>query len=147
MVNLSWSAPSCGIDAATATQKIRFQHDRIRDLLDRARAVAEAALDGHPPSPYSVASAIGDIHMAIVVHLTFEESVLFLVLRRDPSWGPERARRFVDEHARQRVMVAMLHREASLAPELPLLAAKLTFLTFWLRADMADEERRFAASV
>ena len=147
MVNLTWKAPSCGIDAATGTQSIRLQHDRIRDLLDRARAVAEAALDGHPPSPHSVASAIGDIHMAIVVHLAFEEAVLLPVLRGAPSWGPERARRFVDEHARQRVMVATLHREASVAPELPLLAAKLTFLTFWLKADMADEERRFVPSV
>ena len=34
-----------------------------------------------------------------------------------------------------------LHREACAFPQLPMLAAKLAFLTEWLLADMLEEER------
>jgi hypothetical protein len=101
------------------------------------------ALDGHSPSADAVASAIGDIHTTITVHLAFEESVLLPILNDDLPLGPERARRLVDEHTRQRAMLGTLHREACLGPELPTLAAKLAFLTSWLLADMAEEERTF----
>jgi hypothetical protein len=109
--------------------------------LDRARAVADKALDGHSPSPDAVASAIGDIHTTITVHLAFEEDVLLPILNDDLPLGPERARRLVDEHARQRAMLGALHREACVGPELPTLAAKLAFLTSWLLTDMEEEER------
>jgi iron-sulfur cluster repair protein YtfE (RIC family) len=141
MMNLGWCAPSRRVDAQTARQNIHTQHDRIRGLLDRARAVADKALDGHSPSPDAVASAIGDIHTTIAVHLAFEEDVLLPILNDDLPLGPERARRLVDEHARQRAMLGALHREACVGPELPTLAAKLAFLTSWLLTDMEEEER------
>jgi iron-sulfur cluster repair protein YtfE (RIC family) len=143
MMNLGWCAPSRRVDAQTARQNIRAQHDRIRSLLVRAGAVAEKALDGHSPSPDAVASAIGDIHTTITVHLAFEEDVLLPILDDDLPLGPERGRRLVEEHRRQRAMLEGLHREACVGPELPTLAAKLAFLTFWLLADMAEEERTF----
>jgi len=140
MIDLGWSAPAKRVDAGTARQSILSQHEHLRALLDRARAVAEAALDGQPPSPDAVASAIGDIRTTMEVHLTFEEKVLLPLLRDDLPVGPERADRLLDEHARQRQTLATLHREACAFPELPTLAAKLAFLASWLLADMAEEE-------
>jgi hypothetical protein len=75
------------------------------------------------------------------VHLAFEEAVLLPLLRADLPLGPPRADRLVDEHRRQRGVLAGLHREACQHPQLPTLAAKLAFLTSWLLADMAEEER------
>jgi hypothetical protein len=75
------------------------------------------------------------------VHLTFEESVLLPILHDDLPLGPQRAERLRDEHARQRATLVTLHDEARAYPELELLAAKLAFLTEWLLADMAEEEK------
>ena len=139
-IDLGWSAPAKRVDAGTARQSILSQHEHLRALLDRASAVAEAALDGRPPSPDAVASAVGDIRTTFEVHLTFEEKVLLPLLRDDLPLGPERADRLLDEHARQRQTLATLHREACAFPAFPTLAAKLAFLTSWLLADMAEEE-------
>lgn len=141
MTELGWSAPRHRVDAGSALRGILWQHGRIRDLLEHARVVAEAALDGDAPSPDAVASAIGDIRSTMEVHLAFEESVLLPLLRADLPIGPQRADRLVDEHLRQRDVLAGLHREARAHPELPALAAKLVFLTDWLLADMSEEER------
>jgi hypothetical protein len=140
-VDIGWVAPERRLDAGTARGIILGQHGRIRALLERARAVAEAALDGEPRSPDAVASAIGDIRTIMEVHLAFEEKALLPILRDDPPLGPTRADRLLDEHVRQRETLAKLHHEASVAPEGPMLAAKLAFLTSWLLADMNEEER------
>lgn len=110
-------------------------------MLDRAHDVAEAALDDQAPSPDAVASAIGDIRTVMEVHLAFEERSLLPILRDDPPLGPERADRLLDEHRRQRMSLATLHREACAFPQVPILAAKLAFLAEWLLADMEEEER------
>ena len=115
-----------------------WQHQRIRVLLEHGRVVAEAALDGKAFDD-AVASAVGDIR-STEIHLSFEETVLLPLLRDDLPIGPQRADRLLDEHARQRASLAALHDEARAHPELPMLAAKLAFLTEWLLADMAEEE-------
>jgi len=140
MIELGWSAPIHRVDAGTARQGILWQHERIRSFLEKARTLAEAALDGENDAPESVASAIGDLCTIMQVHLAFEERVLLPILRDDLPVGPERADRLLDEHERQRSMLAGLHREALAHPRLPTLAAKLSFLTSWLMADMAEEE-------
>ena len=141
MIELGWSAPEGRIDAGTATRGILWQHQRIRGLLEHGRIVAEAALDGEAASDDAVASAVGDIRSIFEVHLSFEETVLLPLLRDDLPVGPQRADRLLDEHARQRASLATLHDEARAHPELPMLAAKLAFLTEWLLADMEEEER------
>ena len=133
MIDLGWSAPTRRLDAGTAREAILAQHHRIRTLLARAKSVAEAALDGSPPAPDAVASAIGDIRTIMEVHLAFEEKSLLPILRDDPPLGPERAARLLDEHHRQRETCAF--------PDLAILPAKLSFLTEWLLADMGEEER------
>jgi iron-sulfur cluster repair protein YtfE (RIC family) len=140
MIDLGWSAPRHRVDAGTARRGILWQHERIRALLERARELAEAALDGKPLAPDAVASAIGDVRLTMEVHLAFEEAVLLPLLRDDPEVGCQRADQLLDEHARQRQMLAALHKEIA-HPELPTLAAKLSYLTSWLLADMAEEER------
>jgi len=140
MTELGWSAPARRIDAPTALRGILWQHGRIRELLERARVVAEMALDGVAPTDDAVASAIGDIRSIMEVHLIFEEAVLYPLLRDDLPVGPQRADQLADEHRRQRAILAEIHREARAHPELPVLAAKLAFLTSWLLADMAEEE-------
>jgi hypothetical protein len=141
MIDLGWSAPTTRLDAGTACAAILAQHHRIRALLERARAVAEAALDGNPPSADAVASAIGDIRTIMEVHLAFEEKSLLPILRDDLPLGPPRADRLLDEHTRQRETLATLHREACAFPQIAILPAKLAFLTEWLLADMNEEER------
>ena len=143
MANLVWSAPSHQVDAETAKHRILSQHEQIRALLERAGAVAEASLDGKPLAPNEVADAIDDICMIIEVHLDFEESVLLPVLRLDDLMlGAEgRAEKLITDHQSQRAMLAALCREARAFPQLPMLAAKLAFLTSWLAADMKEEER------
>ncbi len=140
-VDIGWVAPEQRLDAGTARESILGQHRRIRALLDRARAIAEAALDGNPPSPDAVASAIGDIRTTMEVHLTFEEKTLLPILRDDLPLGPARADRLLDEHQRQKQTLATLHHEASSYPDSTMLAAKLAFLTSWLLTDMEEEER------
>ena len=140
MNEIGWSAPSRPVDAGTARRGILWQHERIRALLQKARSLADAQLDGLPSAPDAVASAIGDIHSAMEVHLKFEEAVLLPLLRDDLPVGPERADRLLDEHLQQRAMLAALHTEACAHPELPLLAIKLAALTSWLLADMVEEE-------
>lgn len=140
MNEIGWSAPSRPVDAGTARKGILWQHERIRALLEKARSLADAHLEGVPSAADAVASAIGDIHSAMEVHLKFEEAVLLPLLRDDLPVGPERADRLLDEHLRQRATLAALHKEASAHPELPLLAIKLAALTSWLLADMVDEE-------
>ncbi len=141
MNEIGWSAPEKPVDAGTARRGILWQHVRLRQLLERAQALAEARLDGDVSVPDAIASVIGDLRSVMEVHLTFEESVLLPLFRDDLPLGPERADRLVDEHRRQRAMLAGLHKEASHHPELPTLAAKLSALTSWLLADMDEEER------
>jgi hypothetical protein len=141
MSEISWRAPERPVDAGTARRGILAQHVHLRDLLERAHALAEARLEGDAAVPDAVASAVGDLRSAMEVHLTYEESVLLPLFRDDLPLGPERADRLVDEHHRQRAMLAALHQEASHHPELPTLAAKLAALTSWLLEDMDEEER------
>jgi hypothetical protein len=141
MIELGWSAPARRVDAGAATRGILWQHKRIRSLLERSRDVADAALDGEAQPADAVASAIGDIRATLEVHLAYEESVLIPLLRDDLPVGPQRADRLLDEHVRQRAMLAALHGEASAHPELATLAVKLGFLATWLLADMTEEEQ------
>jgi hypothetical protein len=136
-----WTVPGHRLDAAAARRTILVQHERIRELLEHARAVAERALDQEALPPDAVASAIGDIHATLEVHLTFEEKVLVEIFNDDIPLGPQRAQRLREEHAQQRATLAGLHAEAKAAPQLPTLAAKLAFLTSWLLDDMREEER------
>lgn len=141
MSKLGWSAPAHRIDAPSARVGVLWQHERIRDLLERARNVAEAALDEKASASDAVASAVGDLRSILEVHLTFEEKVLIPILRDDLPVGPERAERMLNEHKRQREVLAGLHQEACRAPQSLLLAAKLASLTSWLLDDMLEEER------
>jgi Hemerythrin HHE cation binding domain len=140
MIDIGWSAPIQRVDAGTARRGILWQHQQIRVLLEKGKAIAELALDGAVPSADAVASTIGDLRATMEVHLTFEEKVLMPLLADDLPLGPQRAERLLDEHRRQRETLASLHREASAHPELPTLAVKLAFLTSWLLADMDEEE-------
>ena len=141
MTGSIWDVPSHRMDAASARRSILIQHQRIRALLARAREVAERALDQEALPENAVASAIGDIHTTLEVHLTFEEKVLVDIFNDDLPLGPHRVARLRDEHARQRATLAGLHAEAQAAPLVPMLAAKLAFLTNWLLEDMMEEER------
>jgi hypothetical protein len=141
MMESLWAAPAHRIDASTARRAILTQHQRIRALLSHAREIAEHALDQDALPPDAVASAIGDIHTTLEVHLRFEEKVLIDILNDDLPLGPQRAERLRDEHARQRATLASLHDEAKRAPLVPMLAAKLAFLASWLLEDMEEEER------
>ncbi len=141
MTHLGWTAPADRLDAGPARKGILWQHGQIRALLQRAREVAELALEGKPPTPDAVASAVGDIRSTMEIHLTFEERVLIPLLRDDLPVGPQRADALLDEHKRQREMLSTIHEEARRAPGLTTLAVKLSFLTSWLLEDMEEEER------
>ena len=141
MVNLGWAAPTTCMQASSARQGILWQHQRIRELLDKARFIAEAALDGVADSPDAVATIIADLHSTLEVHRTFEERVLLPIFLASGPDGLVRANQLQDDHKRQREVLATVQREATLYPQLPTLAAKLAFLTSWLLTDMEEEER------
>jgi hypothetical protein len=141
MTQSIWTLPSQRMDAGTARRAILIQHQRIRALLAHARQVAECALDEEAQPPDAVASAIGDIHATLEIHLRFEEKVLIDIFNDDLPLGPARAARLRDEHARQRTTLAGIHEEAKRGPLVPMLAAKLAFLATWLLDDMDEEER------
>jgi len=145
MTDPSWSPPAERMDAGTARRGILWQHERIRAMLDKASATADAALEGEAASAVAVASTIGDLHATFEVHLSFEEAVLLPLWRGGPDDGLERAQRLLAEHGRQRHMLELLHQEARAHPLLPTLAAKLAALTSWLLSDMAEEERSLQA--
>ena len=126
-IDLGWTAPLHGLDAGAARRGVLWQHDRIRGLLEKARAVADARLGDEAP-PEAVADAVSDLHSTIEVHLAFEEAVLVPLLREDLPEGPGRADQMLDEHQRQRRMLASIHREAYNHPQLAALAVKLGFL-------------------
>lgn len=136
-----WAIPTHRIDETTARRTLLFQHQRIRALLEHARQIAEDALDQKPLPAYAVATAIGDIHTTFETHLRFEEKVLGDLWDGELPDGSARTRRLLEEHARQRMTLANLHDQARTGPWVPLLAAKLAFLTSWLLDDMAEEER------
>jgi hypothetical protein len=140
MIELGWSAPTARIDAGAARRGILWQHERIRELLARARAIAESALDGDVESSPFVASIIAELYSTMEVHLAFEERVLLPLFGDDSVHGAQRAQRLSDEHKHQREVLVAIHREACAQPQLPTLAAKLAFLTSWLLADMEQEE-------
>lgn len=144
MSDLGWSIPQGPVDARMATEGIVSQHDQIRVLLGRALEIAEAALEGRASSPDAVASAIGDVRTTIEIHLDFEEKVL-LPLVRTADAPNHRSDEVLRDHDLQRAMLATLHREARRGPELPMLAAKLAFLSSWLLKDMVAEEKALAA--
>ena len=141
MTGLGWSAPIEPVDAGTARRGILWQHAQIRVFLEKARAVADLALDGEANPADAVASAIGDLRSMMEVHLTFEEKVLIPLFNVDFPVGPRRVALLLDEHKRQREVLADLHLEARRHPLLPTLAAKLAFLTSWLLTEMLEEER------
>jgi iron-sulfur cluster repair protein YtfE (RIC family) len=146
MCELGSTADAIGTDPGTARYGILAQHRQLRHLLDSAQALAEAALDGKAGAgPEAVATAIGELRSVMEIHLAFEEDVLLPLLNADPA-GLARAGLLVDEHARQREMLAVLHAEACAQPELPMVAAKLAGLTRWLRTDMEHEERSLLGS-
>lgn len=135
-----WHVPSHHLNAEHARRAVLAQHRELRNLLARAAATAEASLEGPPPSPDAVPSAIADIRTTFDVHLTFEEKVLIPLLEMDLPVGPERARHLREEHTEQRAMLEALHREALASPNLPTLSVKLAQLIHWLLRDMSEEE-------
>ena len=146
MIELGWSAPMADVDAGTARRGILWQHARIRELLRKAGTIADAALDGEAASSTAVADAVADIYSTMEAHLVFEESVLIPLFAAGAAGGAKRGEHLKDEHKRQREVLAAIHREACAQPQLPMLAAKLAFLTEWLFADMDEEERWLLAA-
>ena len=147
MTDSIWTAPTAARPGAEAgRRRIMAQHLRLRELLTKARTVADAALEGQSAVPDAVASAIGDIRAAFEVHLDFEERVWPTLFVIDSLQLLARTERMRGEHQRQRAILSTLHREAKAVPELPTLAAKLAFLVDWLLTDMAGEERELLAS-
>lgn len=140
-------SPGRSLGASSARRSILGQHQRLRALLERARRVADGALEGEAANPEGVAAAIGELVSVMESHLAFEESLLLPILNADLPLGPARAVELTKEHEQQRAMLSALHRQATAAPGVPTLATKLMFLTDWLLADMAHEEETLLVQV
>ena len=129
------------LDAGAARRCLLLQHQNIRVLLEKARVLAERALDGQALSSAQIARTIAKLRKTVEVHLRFETHALAVILDDEGPTRDSRAAWFLLDHARQRNGLATLYREAMEEPELPILAAKLAFVTTWLSNDMAEEER------
>jgi len=140
MTNSDVRPPARPLDASSARRSILAQHQRLRELLERARNVADAALGGEAFNPEAVGAAIEELLAVMEAHLSFEESVLVPLLNADLPLGPARAMELQAEHRQQRAMLNALYQQATAAPAVPTLATKLMFMTDWLTADMIHEE-------
>jgi hypothetical protein len=134
------------LDADAARRCLLLQHENIRALLEKARVLADGALDGQAMSSAQIARTIADIRKTVEIHLRFETHALAVILDEDGPMRESRAAWFRQDHERQRDGLATLYREAVERPQLPILAAKLAFVTTWLSNDMAEEERALAIS-
>ncbi|MGH0034964.1 MAG: hemerythrin domain-containing protein [Myxococcota bacterium] len=121
--------------------KILEDHRRIRRELDalEARAAAGEAGAVEPDALRTLGESFLEL---LETHMRWEDEHLASALRDADSWGAEREKRLVREHAEQRAeMKALLERLHDPERDAEKLAADLQSLAQWLRRDMEGEEK------
>jgi hypothetical protein len=117
--------------------RISREHVQIRILACTVDADCRRVLDGGSARLRDSALALT---RALWDHLTVEDRLLVPELRKLDAWGPVRAERIAEEHARQREELANLAQLARSGPSEEL-AARTRCLIAVLREDMDAEER------
>lgn len=120
--------------------RVLEDHARLRQLLARVEALAHRVLGGDLRCAGDLRTAGRQLTSKLVRHLDLEEEILVPAIRAIDSWGPERARRVLVEHAEQRQQIRDLDRELAVDADADSLASELRTFAAILHADMLAEE-------
>jgi iron-sulfur cluster repair protein YtfE (RIC family) len=125
---------------AQVVDTIFEQHEALRTLLESARRVAGRVAGGDDSGVSLLPHLLLAVRISFGRHLETEERLLLPILQDDWPLGPERARRLVEEHTRQRAEIAALW-AASINGDVATVARRLMILADDLLEDMQAEER------
>lgn len=120
-------------------ERILRQHREIEAMLDGLEAGAERLASGLEDSTWlrSAAEALGPV---LEWHMDLEDKQLGPMLRASDAFGPVRAQRLAEEHARQRVELETLIRRVRRAADSRELVRRARELVAAIRADIVHEE-------
>ena len=127
--------------AAAVRDEILAQHSALRRFLEEVAAAARATGAGDESSGRSLCAMCMRLRSRFERHLAFEEATLVPALRQTDPWGVERARRLVDEHARQRQELSTLVALGQMEHDARTVAFVLQTLVSDILIDMEHEER------
>jgi iron-sulfur cluster repair protein YtfE (RIC family) len=113
------------------------QHERLRQLLGDAQALAARVLAGEGTEA-ELQACLDVLRAAFAEHNASEESLLEPILRLDFAWGPARIARMIEEHAAEHASFRAVLATPALA-----IAARMDDLVEDVDAHMAAEERTF----
>jgi iron-sulfur cluster repair protein YtfE (RIC family) len=132
---------------ATVRAEILAQHAELRATLRQTSALAQRVANNDVGALEALAAACAELRTMLDHHMSFEEEVLVPLLSAADTQGPERAQRFLDEHARQRAEIAVLASVRKDDPDYRAAAFATQTLMSDLLVDMDFEERIFAPEI
>lgn len=124
-------------------KEILRQHDALRHRVSRIRSLVEWVRNGHQEAGPTLGHWLREYRVTFLVHLAQEEAHLFPALKLADGFGPVRVKHLIDEHARQRSMLAELIENLDVNADPKLITARAEKLVTTMLADM-DEEARTA---
>ena len=120
-----------------AREQLLRQHEHLRELIGSMQVLAGRLRLGEPVA-LDLEHGLEALRRALAEHNLFEKAILEPILRQDPSWGPLRVDRMLEEHAAEHAMF-----EAALVGDDLAVAGRLAELAEELDAHMMAEERTF----
>ena len=129
------------LDPEIARQTVLTQHKAIRELLDEAQSISQAALAGDAQAALRMPALFHRVRLTLDSHLAFEESVLLPILEADLPLGPQRAQALQREHQRQRRELLRMQDAELVTWAGEGLASGLRQLVREFLVDMIEEER------
>jgi hypothetical protein len=132
-------------DARGAGRRVRArvlrEHEQLRTLLGAVVQLCGRFESGERAAGPALRELGLELYGRFSAHLAFEDDRLLPLVRGAGSWGRERARGLVREHAEQRMLLEyLIARMADATRPCALLEADLASFAELLRGEMADEE-------
>jgi hypothetical protein len=124
----------------TARARLLEQHERLRDLLGAALALAGRHLSGDAVA-VELSATLAELRAAFVAHNELETSLLEPMLLATGTWGPARLERMLEEHAGEHVAFTSF-----LTRPLDEVAPGMVDFVEEIEAHMAAEERTFLSA-
>jgi iron-sulfur cluster repair protein YtfE (RIC family) len=132
--------------APNAGAKILEAHAALRRLIQTVGPLVRDELAQPGAATRGLRAAGRELAHALRHHIDAEERVLEPVLRGIDAWGTERVERMLEEHVRQRMVIAdVLRLAAGRGHDAVKLAHVLATLAAELLVDMDDEEKTILA--
>ena len=126
--------------ASEARAQLLREHQELRGLVERALSAAAGFRSG-AVSAGELRQALDDLRHAFAAHNASEEALLRPILAVDPSWGPARIARMLEEHGAEHAAM-----RAALGGDDDAVATTLPDLAEDIDAHMEAEERTFLSA-